>query len=267
MVNRYLLIKDYNPAYRFWLRAELKKKRILGDREYSWKEAQDISIDMHSRGVHDDFFEKYFAAWTDAPEYSPDYFHLLRRILPIDKDGKPDLAVIAQLDNEAQKRGQRILCTIEDAAKDFYDFYNNFLTKPLARDLERHAEGRKLSNFFEYEEFIKLPDPTIHGAEKVEKASQEVASGLLQWLRGITPDRILDDIKRTLDQHYDKAVASASPEHSYNYKSEYVDISAYRSAGADGPAKTFLTPSRRRSAIRERYEEVFYPTYYVLAKP
>jgi len=68
MVNRYVLIKSYNPAYSPWLRAYLKQKRILGDREYSWKEAQQIIMDMDARGVHDDFFQKYFWAWAEHPE-------------------------------------------------------------------------------------------------------------------------------------------------------------------------------------------------------
>lgn len=70
-------------------------------------------------------------------EYSPDYFHLLRIVLRIDKkDGAPDLTAIVPLDAEARKRGQRILFTVEDAAKDFYEFYDKFFNKPLARDLE-----------------------------------------------------------------------------------------------------------------------------------
>jgi len=122
MVGRYVLIKEYNPAYSYWLRAELKKRKILGDRDYSWKEAQDIIMDMNERGVNDDFFEKYFSAWADAPDDSPDYFHLLLMILPIDKDGGPNLEEISRLDSEARKRGERIIFAAKDAAKDFYGF-------------------------------------------------------------------------------------------------------------------------------------------------
>lgn len=82
----------------------------------------------------------------------------------------------------------------------------------------------------------------------------------------ITPEKILDDIKSTLDEHYDKGLAAASPEDSYNHKSEYVAISAHRSEGHDKPVKTFLTPARNYGVIKEGYDGVYYPTYQVLVK-
>lgn len=194
-MNKYVLINSYNPAYNYWLRAHLREKKILGDREYSWKEAQDIIMDMHARAVHDDFFQKYFSAWADHPEHSPDYFHLLRIVLPIDKDDKPDLAAIAQLDKEETKRNQRILFTVEDVAKDFYNFYDMFLTKPLARDLERGAEGSKLSGYFEYAEHTRVSDLRVHDPEKGEEARQGIARGLTERLREVTTEKILEGIK------------------------------------------------------------------------
>ncbi len=264
MVSRYVLIKEYNPAYSYWLRGELKKKRILGDREYSWKETQYMIMDMEKRGKHDDFFEKYFSAWTDHAEYAPDYFHLLRLVLPIDNGKEPDLAMIAPLDDEARAHGKKILLTIEDAAKDFYDFYDRFLTKPLARDLDRSVDGKKLREYFEYEEFTKVPDNRAESQEKVEEATQNIARGLLEWLRAITRQKILGDIKSTLDEHYDKGLAAASLESSYNHQSEYVHISAHRSEGLDKPAKTFIRPARHYGVIKEGYEGVYYPTYLIL---
>jgi len=266
-VKKYVLIKEYNSAYDYWLRAHLREKRIFGDREYSWKEAQGIIMDMDARGVHDDFFQKYFWSWANHPEHPPDYFSLLCMTLPIYKDDKPDLLVTAQLDGEASKRNQKILFTIEDVAQDFYNFYDRFLIKPLARALERGAEGNKLSNYFEYEEFARVPDPRIHGQEKVEYSRQEIATDLLQRFRTITPEKILVDIEQTLNQHYDKGLAAASLERSYNYKSEYVQISANKARGPDKQVTTFLTPARSCRAIREGYEGVYYPTYYVEVAP
>ncbi len=64
----------------------LGEKRVLGDREYSWREAQEIIMDMKMRGKTDESFLRYFRACTDHPEYEPDYFSLLRVVLPIDKE-------------------------------------------------------------------------------------------------------------------------------------------------------------------------------------
>src|SRR5216683_3075265 len=116
MVSRYALIKSYNPAYNPWLRAYLKQKRIMGEREYSLKECQQIIMDMDDRGVHDDFFRKYFWAWREHSEYPPDFFNLLRMVLPLDDGNRLDLVAIAQLDSDAMRRGQRILFSVEDAA-------------------------------------------------------------------------------------------------------------------------------------------------------
>lgn len=77
MVNKYVLINSYNPAYDYWLRPYLRERKILGDREYSRKEAQDIILDMHRGGKRDHSFQKYFWTWADHPEHAPDYFHLL----------------------------------------------------------------------------------------------------------------------------------------------------------------------------------------------
>lgn len=262
-MRNYVLVKDYNPAYRYWIRAYLKQKRIMGNREYSWKEAQQISMDMAARGVKDEVFKSYFGAWRNHPEHPPDYFHLLCMAAPVYKDEKVDLAVVVQLDAKARKRGEKILFTVEDAAKDFYDFYDKFLIKPLARDLDRGAEGRKLITYFEYEELARIPDIRVHSQERAEEGRQTIAADLLQRLRAITPEKILNDIKSTLNQHYEKGLDSASPEHSYNHKSEYVAVSAHRARGPHSPVRTFLTPARSYRAIKEDYEGVYYPTYYV----
>ena len=262
-MSDYILIKDYNPAYRYWIRAYLKQKKIMGEREYSWKEAQQISMDMSARGVDDVFFRDYFWSWRDHPEHPPDYFDLLRKALPISKDGKPDLAALAQLDLEARKRGQRVIFTIEDAAKDFHHFYDQFLTKPLARDLDVGTEGKMLMRYFEYEELAKLPDSRFHNQAKIGEESRHIAVELLQWLRTITLEKILDDIAQTIAQHYDRGLASANSEHSYNFKSKYVEVSAHRVPGSEKLVTTFLTPVRGYGVVKEGYAGVHFPLYYV----
>ncbi len=262
-MSDYLLIKDYNLAYRFWIRALLKQKRIMGDREYSLKEAEQMSLDMAARGVDDIFFRRYYWAWRDHPEHPPDYFSLLQMVLPIYKDGKPDLVVLAQLDSEAKERGQRIIFTAGDAAKDFQYFYDRILTKPLARDLGAGVPGKRLMRYFEFEELDRLPDSRFVSQAKMGEESRRIAAELLEWLRTITPEKILDDITQTLAQHYDKGLASADSEHSYNFKSRYVAISAHQARGPEKFVTTFLKPARGYPAVREGYWGVYYPSYYV----
>ncbi len=263
-MKRYVLVKEYNPAYDFWLRAHLKEKRIMGDREYSWKEAQQILIDMGERGTTDEFFQSHFLAWRDHPEYPPAHLYLLRLILPVYENGKIDLQKMMQLDKEATSRGQRILFGLEEAASDFIDFYAKVITRPLERDLERGASGRTLSNYFEFGEFDRLPDVRVVGLEKVEEAEHEVAVELLSRLQSITTDKILRDIKNTLDRHYDRGMTEATPERSYIHTSEFVRLIIDCLSSRQGDFSTVtLSPARGYGVIREGYEGVFYPTYYV----
>ena len=263
-MKRYVLIKEYNPAYDFWLRAHLKEKRIMGDREYSWKEAQQILIDMDERGATDEFFQSHFLAWRDHPEYPPAHLYLLRLILPIYENGKLDFGELIQLDKEAKSRHQRILFGLEDAASDFYDFYAKVITRPLERDLESGASGRTLSNYFEFGEFGRLPDVRVVGLEKVEKVEREVAVELLSRLQSVTFDKILRDVKNTLDRHYDRGMTEATPERSYIHTSEFVRLIIDRFSSTPGDSSTVtLSPARGYGVVRQGYEGVFYPIYYV----
>ncbi len=267
-MSDYFLIKRYNPAYRHWIRAFLKEKKLMGDRDYSWKEAQYMSMDMAKRGVHDDFFQGYFWAWANHEDYQPDYFYLLRQVLPtIYKDGKLDLKEIRRLDSEARDRGQRITFTLDDAARDFHDFYDKCLIEPLARELEGGSGRAQLLGFFEFEEDKKIPDNRVHSPEKVDEVVHEIATGLLRDLRMITSEKILEDIKWTLDGHYDKGIAVARPNAGYDYKSKYVHISTYREKGLNGPVATLLMPARGYGAVKEGYRAIYYPWYYVEALP
>jgi hypothetical protein len=239
----------------------------MGDREYSWKEAQQISMDMAARGVKDDFFQHYFWAWRDHPEHPPDYFRLLGEALPIYKEKRPDLAAIAQLDKEARTRGQRILLSIEDAAKDFYEFYDRFLAQPLVRDLDRGAEGEKLMRYFEFEELRRIPDVRNHSPEEMEKGVNRIAVELLQWLQNVTFEKVLDDAKETVIQHYENGLAVANTEYSYHFNGNYVEISAHEVPKSDKAVTTFLTPARGRSVVKEGYAGVYYPMFYVQKSP
>jgi hypothetical protein len=80
----------------------------------------------------------------------------------------------------------------------------------------------------------------------------------------ITPEKILNDMTSTLDEHHRKGLAEASPEKSYSHQSDYVHVSVLKSDGVDKPAKTFIRPARLYGVIKEGYEGVHYPTYLVL---
>src|SRR5580700_6072681 len=102
-MSDYVFIEEYNPAYRPWIRAGLRRRRMMGDREYSLKELEQMSMDMSLRKVRDELFQAYFYRWSGHKEYQPDYFYFLRLAMPtIYKGEKLDFKVISQLDSEAR---------------------------------------------------------------------------------------------------------------------------------------------------------------------
>jgi hypothetical protein len=241
----------------------------MGDRDYSLKELEHMSIDLGRRGVKDELFQRYFWAYSRHPEYQPDYLSILRLAIPrVAVHGELNLKTMSQLDDAARARSQRILQTIEDAAKDFHDFYENVLTNPLAQDLERNETRRRLMTYFEHEEIVRVPDIRTHSEEEVEEGGRTIAFELLKWLRTVTRVKILNDIKVTLDRHYAEGQESANLHQTCTYKSHYVKLSANRSEERDGAVTTLLTPARGHGAVKEGYAGVYFPAFRVqIRKP
>jgi len=186
--------------------------------------------------------------------------------LPIYKDEKPDLAALTQLDMEAKSRGQRILFTVEDAAKDFFDFYDRFLTKPLAQDLDAGAEGEKLARYFELEELDRISDVRVHGKE-TEETERRIAMQLLRRLRRVTLEMILEDINETLAHHYEYSIVKANAKDAYNFRSKYVELSTHSAGRSEKTVTALLTPSRGRDVVRASYPGAYFPMYYVQKSP
>jgi hypothetical protein len=261
-MTEFFLIKTYNLAYIPWLRAHLKKKRIMGDREYTLKEAQNILIDMDARGAQDEFFKHYYWYWRDHPEYQPAYLALLEEVIPgLYKDDKFDLGALNSLDAEAKKGGGRILFTVEDVSIEFFKFYHDVLLVPLSKNLESNVEGATLSNYFEFDELSRVPDLRQFGREKVNQGQRDVAAELLHSLEKIALERIRDDIVTALN-HYDEAITRISEGGVYRGRFDYVELSA--NPPYQGVAQyVLLTPSRSYGAIKEGYEGALYPTFVV----
>lgn len=263
-MSRFILIKEYNSAYRPWIRAALKQKRIMGDREYSLRELEQMSMDSLFGGFKDELFQTYFYHLSGHKEYLPDYLSLLRLAVPeVYRGQEPNFHVIARLDGEARGRREKILLTPEDAAGGIHDFYENHLARPLSEDLEKGAGREQLLRYFEGDEFKMIPDNRANPPEKVDEVIHEIAASLLQGFREMTHEGVLTDITQVLDERYDEALAAAVPGKSYNHKSKYVHLSAHRTEGADAPTIVTLRPARGFGPITKGYEGALYPEYYV----
>src|SRR5712691_4009367 len=127
----------------------LVKEKIMGERDYSWKEAQDILMDMNARGIQNEFFQGYFWSWREHPEIAPSSFTLLSMILPVYKNERIDLELLMRLDQEAKGRQEKLIFTIDDATEVFSTFYKEFIEKPLSLELKRGATGTALTKYFE----------------------------------------------------------------------------------------------------------------------
>lgn len=116
--------------------------------------------------------------------------------------------------------------------------------------------------YFEGEELDRLLNLKMVGAEKVEDARHSIAVKLLEWLRQTTFDKILHDTRMTPEQHYERGMTDAGPKRGYLHKPEYVKLSIHRAKEAE-PATAFLTPAKGYSIIKDGYEDVYFPSYYV----
>jgi hypothetical protein len=221
-----------------------------------------VLIDMDARGARDEFFKRYFWYWRDHPEYQPAYFSLLSEAVPaIRKDGKFDKEVLDSLDMEAGKRGEKVLFSPADASIDFWKFYHDVLRVPLNRDIERGADGAKLSAYFEFEELSKIPDIRVYGREKVNAAERDIAIELSHWLGKITSEKISEDIIEALN-HYDEAIIRTNAGSSFVGQFGHVKLLAsppLHSVAQD----VLLMPRRSYGVIEEGYEGVLYPTFVI----
>jgi len=263
-MNKYVLIKDYNPAYLHWIRSYLKKSRILGDREYSFREVQEILIDQNARGAQSEFLRNYFWFWRDHPELPPAYFDLFSKSIPrMIRDGEPDVKLLAAMDVEARNRNGRILFDVQDVANDFFNFYRDFLVTPLNQEIEKGAEGRTLVRFFESDELGKIPDTRIYGDNNVEEAERKLAVELLRHLKKMTLNGFLDDIVIVLERYYDRKVGrSGTVDDAHHSGAVHLSVNKSHVSG-EGLAIPSISPARGYRALRKGHEGVYFPTYYV----
>jgi hypothetical protein len=82
-----------------------------------------------------------------------------------------------------------------------------------------------LPKYFELEESRRIPDIRVLDSEKVNEAECKIAFGLSNWLRNITPEKILENMITMLNR-YEEALAKLVDGSDYLCQSDYVKLSA-----------------------------------------
>ncbi len=288
---KYFFIKEYNPAYDFFVLRYFKSKGLDVDENLTYEQASSIASMLQKKGEtgadehgprqyfafkknlapHESLFWDYRRGWSYHPEVRESdewYFYEATGIK------RADIDRMAKLERELPEGRGKLLFTREDVAADFSDFYVRFLRNPLRRDMKQGKIGTELFKYLSDGERESLPDSRVVGREKFEAETHRIAGEAQKWLDEITPEKISGDIDRVLQEHW-KNTDHIKQGHSMSdpgkkswhcqHKSEYVELIYFRDEGVEGQLPT-LQPARGfriwvKHPWEEGWESVLFPMY------
>jgi hypothetical protein len=95
-----------------------------------------------------------------------------------------------------------LVLTKEEVALKIFDFYNGPLRMEFTDDL-KNPDPRNIYNHIQpYDEDTKLPEFRVVGRVKFEAAARAFVEKLQLWVNEATPEAVLGDIDRVLDEHF-----------------------------------------------------------------
>ena len=96
----------------------------------------------------------------------------------------------------------KLVLTKQEVALKIFDFYNGPLRMELANDL-KNSDSRNIYNHIQpYDEDMKLPKIRVVGRAKFEAAARAFVEKLQLWVNEATPEAVLSDIDRVLEEHF-----------------------------------------------------------------
>ena len=95
----------------------------------------------------------------------------------------------------------KLVLTKEEVALRISDFYNGTLRMVLADDL-KNPDSKKIYNHIQLYDDDKLPNIRVVGRAKFEAAARAFVERLQLWVNEATPEAVLSDIDRILEEHF-----------------------------------------------------------------
>jgi len=98
-------------------------------------------------------------------------------------------------------RWTKLVLTKQEVALKIFDFYNGLLRMELADDL-KNPDPRNIYNHIQPYDDDKLPNIRVVGRAKFEAAARAFVERLQLWVNEATPEAVLSDIDRILEEHF-----------------------------------------------------------------
>ena len=263
---RYVFVKEFNPAYDFYLFEYFQAGGIRVDEELTIERARRLRKALEEKSSlrsEEKLFCDYVSTWTEHPQSRPSLYYLFNKIPA--NSGSLSEERLADLESHHEGVRGRLLFSLDDVVEEIQAFYRRRLKDTLQGEIRAGARSTQLARFFISNEIDRLPDSRVHGLEKVEKAIQRTAREVVAWLERTSPSGTRKDIEYVIEEH------SNSPPHmrrsryldSCEHKSEYVRLAVHRDI-RDNSASMYLLPVRGFGAVEKYYWDVMFPKYYVL---
>ena len=269
-----LFVRRYNPAYDYFLMRYFRGHGIDVDEEstfervkrlamglqdkvgvnYPWKGVYDPSTHKIPLPEHETLFCLYAWYWL-VPEARPSFREIFVRTL-----GKGDgfeAGKLRELEATLPREKGKLLYTRKDVAEDIARFYGKYILEPLQRDMKKGSKRKSLMKYFTSDELDMVLREGRYATEAKEYRAQEIASKLLEWLQGITQQKVLNDIEKAFAEHEESLDHMRKRQELKGgrldlcvHKSEYVEFDVYWSPERQ-ELIYFLQPIRGYGLIEE----------------
>jgi hypothetical protein len=141
----------------------------------------------------------------------------------------------------------KLVFTKQEAALELFDFYNGPLRMALTEDLE-NPDSKNIYNHMQEYDWDRIRDVKMKDVERYEAAVRTFVEKLLLWINEITPEGVLGDIDRVLEEHgkpsHWQPVSPRSKKRriTCHHESRYVQMTCHPENSLEAPLH--LWPSR-----------------------
>ena len=197
----YFFMQINNPSYRYFTIKYYTEAGIEYVDEYMGAErAQAICREIHlkkekTRAEID--FCTYVGRENADPQRQLANMMTLETIY-----GRINAAKMRKLEAQLPEgRRTKLVLTKEDVALKIFDFYNGPLRMELADDL-KNPDPKNIYNHIQLYDDDKLPNIRVVGRVRFQAAARAFVEKLQLWVNEATPEAVLGDIDRILDEHF-----------------------------------------------------------------
>src|SRR5207247_5935956 len=133
---RYVFVREYNPAYDFYLFEYFRGGGMSVDGELTIERARRMRRTLEEKPSlksEEKLFCDYVSVWNQHPESRPSLYYLFNKIPA--NSGDPSAGRLAELESRLERGRGRLLFSIEDVVAELLAFYKKRLKDTLQREI------------------------------------------------------------------------------------------------------------------------------------